>query len=221
MHAAVDWRPPAAAGDALLAAREKPSVFVLIDGVFDAGCAIRHNELLRLLAAGVRVIGAASMGALRAAELHPFGMEGVGVVFNAYARGRLVGDDEVALLHGPAELDWAPISVPLVTIRATLIAARRCGVISRQAARALLLRAMAAPYDERTWDELLHPSGLEDAFRTFALTRTIDLKRADALAAVAAALVPGAMPLLPEPPRTRFSVALERMVLGQPLATAL
>ena len=107
-----EWRPPAVAGDALRAISLKPRAFVLIDGVFDAVCAIRHKELLELLAEGVQVIGASSMGALRAAELHPFGMEGVGHIFEGYAAGRLTCDDEVALLHGPVELDWLPLTLP-------------------------------------------------------------------------------------------------------------
>ena len=81
---------------------------MLIDGLFDASPAVRHKELLQLMARGVPVIGAASMGALRAAELAPFGMIGVGRIFTAYAAGALVGDDEVALLHGPEELGWTP-----------------------------------------------------------------------------------------------------------------
>ncbi|MGV9708646.1 TfuA-like protein [Streptomyces sp. NPDC003483] len=36
---------------------------------------------------GVKAIGAASIGALRAAELAPFGMFGVGRIYTAYARG--------------------------------------------------------------------------------------------------------------------------------------
>ena len=48
------------------------------------------------MAAGTQVFGAASMGALRAAELAPFGMIGVGAIFAAYRDGRLTGDDEVA-----------------------------------------------------------------------------------------------------------------------------
>ena len=104
----VVWLPPAVAGDALRAERFNPRVFVLIDGLFDDRCAIRHNELLQLLSRGVRVVGGASMGALRATELRAFGMAGGGRICEAYLDGRLVGDDEVALLHGPAEFGWAP-----------------------------------------------------------------------------------------------------------------
>jgi hypothetical protein len=40
------------------------------------------------------------MGALRAAELHTFGMVGVGRVFEGYRDGVYEDDDEVAVVHG-------------------------------------------------------------------------------------------------------------------------
>jgi hypothetical protein len=66
-------------------------IVIIIDGLFYHTAPVRHKEILILLAQGVTVIGAASMGALRAAELHPYGMTGVGSIFDAYAprhRGR-------------------------------------------------------------------------------------------------------------------------------------
>jgi hypothetical protein len=73
------------------------------------------------LAAGIPVYGAASMGALRAAELAQFGMVGVGRIFEAYRDGVLEpfdepfeDDDEVAVLHGPPELGHRAMSEALV-----------------------------------------------------------------------------------------------------------
>ncbi|HEV2845785.1 MAG TPA: TfuA domain-containing protein, partial [Thermoanaerobaculia bacterium] len=82
--------------------------------------AMSHKELLYALDAGVRVIGAASLGALRAVELTPWGMIGVGRVFEAYRDGELDGDDEVALLHAPAEFGYRPMTVALVEVREAL-----------------------------------------------------------------------------------------------------
>src|SRR5205814_753318 len=79
----------------------------------------------------------------RPAELHPFGMAGVGRIFTAYASGRLTGDDEVAVAHAPAELDWLPLSEPLVNVRATLTRAVRAKVLSPGAGRAVLDTARA------------------------------------------------------------------------------
>ena len=48
------------------------------------------------------------MGALRAAELHVFGMVGVGRVFELFRDGLLEDDDEVAVAHGPADSGYQP-----------------------------------------------------------------------------------------------------------------
>jgi hypothetical protein len=54
---------------------------------------------------GVHVFGAASMGALRAAEMHSLGMVGIGTIFQWYRDGKIVADDEVAVRHGPPNSD--------------------------------------------------------------------------------------------------------------------
>ena len=63
------------------------------------------GAVLELLAAGVRVLGAASLGAIRAAELAPCGMEGVGLVYALYAAGLVRRDDAVmrrAIIRAPS-----------------------------------------------------------------------------------------------------------------------
>src|SRR2546422_9858099 len=72
---------------------------------------------------GVHVFGAASIGACRAAELHAFGMIGVGQIFELFLHGKLEDDDEVAVAHCPAEFGYRPTSVAMVNIRATMAAA--------------------------------------------------------------------------------------------------
>jgi hypothetical protein len=214
------WRPPAMAGDALEAIEAGPRAVVLLDGLFDLYPAIRHKELLALMAEGVPVIGGASMGALRAAELHPFGMIGVGAIFQAYVSGRLVGDDEVALLHGPQEMDWAALTVPLVNVRATLVRAVRERVLATEAARGLRAVATGVFFQDRTWatvidaarDEL--PAEAIERFAAWVQTGYVDLKRRDALACLAVA---SALPAQPgqtreAPPSTVFARALVRQV---------
>ena len=49
----------------------RPPPILIIDGVFQSEPAVRHKEILWALSLGVPVVGAASMGALRAAELFP------------------------------------------------------------------------------------------------------------------------------------------------------
>src|SRR5262245_52449653 len=105
-----EFRPPAAQGDFYRAARERPAAIGLIDGYFDERAAVLHKEILWALSERIPVYGAASMGALRAAELHVFGMRGIGRIFEDYRDGRLVADDAVALEHGPPETGYANLS---------------------------------------------------------------------------------------------------------------
>ena len=119
----VSYRSPAAQGDILKAVRDGARAIGLIDGYFEGVPAVWHKEILFALSSGVHVFGAASMGALRAAELAPFGMCGVGQIFAWYRDGVIDADDEVALIHGPAETSFVSLSEPLVNVRATLIEA--------------------------------------------------------------------------------------------------
>ena len=81
--------PPAAQGDVYRAVRDyRPAVIGLVDGCFHQVPAVWHKEILWAMASGVAVYGAASMGALRAAELQAFGMIGIGKIFDAYRSGR-------------------------------------------------------------------------------------------------------------------------------------
>lgn len=150
----VTWKPPAEAGDLLRLDIDPSTTLCLIDGYFDHRPAVRHKEILLLLAEGVRVFGASSIGALRGAEMDAFGMIGVGAIYRAYKRGNLQGDDEVALIHGSAEWDWKGLSLPLVDVRATLCQARRREMIGRGEARGLLEAALAVHYVDRTWEAI-------------------------------------------------------------------
>ena len=70
--------PPAAVGDLLRAVRGGARAILLVDGVFERAVPVWHKEILWALLQGIHVFGASSMGALRAAELQPFGMVGIG-----------------------------------------------------------------------------------------------------------------------------------------------
>ena len=172
----VEWRAPVEAGDLLRLDVGPEDLVCLIDGYFDHRPAVRHKEILLLLSEGVRVIGAASIGALRAAEMDGFGMVGVGAIYRAYRRGTITGDDEVALIHAAEERDWKPLSVPLVDVRATLAAAVRRRIMGKAEARALLRRAAAIHYVDRSPAEL---PGLPSPI--------VEQKKADAILCVRAA----------------------------------
>jgi hypothetical protein len=206
----VDWRPPAEAGDLLRLAVGEGTILCLIDGYFDHRPAVRHKEILLLLSRGVRIFGASSIGALRAAEMRPFGMIGIGAVFAAYARGTIAGDDEVALIHAGANQDWRPVSVPMVDVRATLCAARRQGAVGRAEARALLNAAAGVHYVDRTWKSLCRAAAAS-TFTAWLETGAVSQKRADALACLRAAQqAPVVKRDPPELVRTCFLNSLER-----------
>ncbi|WP_299690984.1 TfuA-like protein [uncultured Tateyamaria sp.] len=169
--------PPARTGDIHAACQHGASAIGLIDGYFDGVPSVWHKEILWALDQGIAVFGAASMGALRAAELHSFGMVGVGAIFEAYRDGTFEDDDEVALRHGPAELGYVALSEPMVNIRATLALATERGQIDGNAAAQLIMRAKALHFPDRTWDTLLGTGDL----RVWVREHAVDQKQRDAL----------------------------------------
>jgi hypothetical protein len=177
-----DVRPPAAVGEILDIAlgKRRPARIALIDGYFERMAAVWHKELLLAMERGIVVYGAASMGALRAAELAPFGMIGVGAIYKAFASGELICDDEVAVAHLPAEQGYRSISDALVTIRHNLALARKARTITKASHDRLLASARARFYRDRTWQALV---AVEPALARHAL---VDLKAADARALLAA-----------------------------------
>jgi hypothetical protein len=178
------WRPPAAQGDVWRALAEAPAALGIVDGYFEGRPAVWHKEILWALRQGVPVFGAASMGALRAAELHGFGMQGVGEVFTAYRDGRLTADDEVAVLHGPSETGFVALSEPLVNIRATVRRAVAEQVLEPTAAERLIAAAKARHYKERRWSDLTGMAGAR--FAAWLAQGRVDQKRLDAQAMLAA-----------------------------------
>ncbi len=183
------YLPPVSQGDVYRVAARGARAIGIIDGYFDRVPAVWHKEILWAMAQGIPVYGSASMGALRAAELTPFGMEGVGEVFEAYRDGALEDDDEVAVVHGPAESGYRAASEAMVNLRATLAAAADAGVIRAGTQAALEAIAKGLFYPERSYPHVLKlaeerglPAGELEALRRWLPEGRIDQKRADALA---------------------------------------
>ena len=151
----VDVRGPAAQGDVAEAVLQGAAVIGLVDGFFEQSAAVWHKEILYALAEGVQVFGAASMGALRAAECAAFGMVGVGEVFDGYASGKIVDDDAVAQLHGPEELDYMPLSEPLVNIEATIEVLRGKRLVTERESADIQSVAKALFFKERAYERVL------------------------------------------------------------------
>jgi hypothetical protein len=186
---------PARQGDVFRAVRDfRPLVIGLIDGVFLDLPAVWHRELLWALAQGVHVFGAASMGALRAAELRPFGMRGVGRIYSAYETGLWPGfdepfedDDEVAVVHAPVEAGGRALSDAMVDLRDTVAAAETAGVIDRATRNILVAMMKALHFADRSLSRLSKTSAqvmqepVLSTFRAWLRINAVHRKRLDAL----------------------------------------
>ncbi len=185
---AAEYRPPARRGDILAAVRDGATIICLIDGVFHQESAVGHREILSAIKAGVRVIGASSMGALRAAEMDTLGMEGVGEIYRLYKCGELVSDDEVALVFDPDS--GIALSEPLVNIRCTLQNALCDDVIDAAAHDALLAAAKSVFYPQRTYARFIATAetsvdtGTRNRFAEWVKDHACDQKREDAITAL-------------------------------------
>jgi hypothetical protein len=183
--------PPVAQGDVYRATQAGARAIGLIDGYFEGVPAVWHKEVLWALSRGVHVFGSASMGALRGAELEAFGMRGVGRIFEAYRDGVLEDDDEVAVLHGPAEIGYVALSVPMVNVRATVDRAVAEQIITADSGEVLTTGAKSMFYQARDWDAVaadrptVSPSECA-AFRAWLPGGQVDLKADDATAMLTA-----------------------------------
>ncbi len=195
---------PVAAGDLLRLSLEAGDLVAIIDGFYFQTASVRHKELLDLLSRGIHVWGAASMGAMRAAELAPFGMRGFGAIFQAYQNGEIDGDDEVAVLHAPQDMDYLKLTEALVNIRYACQAAVKEGLISQEEYELILAIARQSPFFERSYARIWQQAGSKglsiqiiEKLRLFVLQKHLDLKRKDALEMMQELQTPPQEPFLP------------------------
>jgi hypothetical protein len=183
------YLPPAKQSDLLSAVTTyKPDIIGLIDGVFLSVPSVWHKEILYALEQGVAVYGASSIGALRAAETEAFGMVGVGDIYQMYASGELLDDDEVVLVHGPEEMEYRPLSEPMVNVRATFARAKDEGVIDDNLCEQLKAIAKSIYFPERTFPALFRKAATAgisqkklEELGVFVKEKYVDLKRQDAI----------------------------------------
>lgn len=182
-----EYMPPAKRGDIYRAVEDAADIIGLIDGVFFQDSAVAHKEILYALKNDVVVVGASSMGALRASELDIYGMEGVGEIYRLYNKSELVSDDEVALVFDP--ISFESLSEPLINIRYSIKTAEESGIINKVTGDLILEVARSLYFPERTYERILDASeGLDDdiqkGFSAFMNMDKKDLKMEDAISAL-------------------------------------
>jgi hypothetical protein len=183
------YLPPVSQGDVYRVALKRPQAIGIIDGYFERVPSVWHKEIMWAMKEGIHVFGSASMGALRAVELEAFGMEGVGAVYEAFRSGELEDDDEVAVVHGPAETGYRSVSEAMVNIRFTLARAQDAGVVTAPTRAALVRMGKDLFYPDRSYPEILRlgrqrglPAAELDALQDWLPSGQVNQKRDDARA---------------------------------------
>jgi TfuA protein len=151
MGAGVSYLAPASRGDVQGVAKEFDNL-LLIDGVFHHDLAPSPKECYHA-AQRARCFGAASLGALRAAECWRYGFAPLGIIARWYICEVIDGDDEVAVSVDPRT--QSALSVPSVNVRYVARLAVRRGIISRAEADRLIAQAREVFYADRTWEDVL------------------------------------------------------------------
>ncbi|MBQ71748.1 MAG: hypothetical protein CMJ67_02475 [Planctomycetaceae bacterium] len=210
--------PPAGCGDMLYACRLAPKRILMIDGFFQFCPSPWHKEILAAMDWGIEVWGSSSMGALRAAELWQFGMEGHGRIFEQYRDGTLEGDDEVTVRHEGPEMEYRQESDALSDVRFTMAEATRQGLVDSADAEAIIQAVRSDFYPTRSLDRTiatmtdLSPE-VRDRLAQWLPSGFIRQKKIDAIEMLdLAATRPWAPPRTVEP--TRVTVFLHRLLIS-------
>jgi hypothetical protein len=182
----VQFGGPAARGDIAKAALDGASAIGIVDGVFENTMSVWHKEILFALSLGTAVGGAASMGALRAAECAVFGMAGIGSVFRRFHLGESMDDSDVAQIHMPAELAYRPLSEPWVNIEPTLRKMLLERLIDADEFHVLSAAARQLHFKDRTYRKIFEAATAVSSERaerllTWISSNAVDQKRIDAL----------------------------------------
>lgn len=176
------YRPPARRGDLAQAVRDGAKTLVLIDGYLVYDYPPSPMEVYEVIQQGVKVVGSASLGALRAVELRYHGMIGVGWVYQRYLDGTIVADDEVVTTINPRT--GAASSVPLVNIRFGIETLSDIGVMPERQGKELIKRFKDIYFEDRTEASLYEAAescGIDRDIVGQLLSRKFDIKALDTL----------------------------------------
>ncbi|OPX59583.1 MAG: TfuA-like protein [Methanobacterium sp. PtaB.Bin024] len=177
-----DYHPPIARGDITALLNDPPDIIGIIDGVFHQQPAVSHKEIIQALKEGIMIVGASSMGALRAAELDSMGMVGIGTVYQYYRDGIIESDDDVAIVFDPITHEL--LSEALVSMSYNFQVAENKGIITSNDYKVLYETAKNIFYPHRTYQRVFNESSLEKnkitELGTFLDKHGIDIKAEDA-----------------------------------------
>ena len=185
-----DYRDPAKKGDFLMLSRDSDEKkFVgFIDGVFLHDYPPPPIEVYHLATRkNIELIGASSLGALRAVELEKFGMKGIGKIFELYKNGIIDADDEVAVtfVRGSNILQ----SEAMIDIRFNLFLAYKRGIITNETKKRIAKIAKNIYFPFRNYEDIIKltqqqlPSIYDEleGFRSYILKNRDSLKARDAI----------------------------------------
>lgn len=179
-----EYHPPVKRGDIykLISTRNDIDIIGIIDGVFHQSPAVAHKEILKALNQGIKVIGGSSMGALRACELYPYGMVGVGNIFNDYKNGIIESDDDVAVALNPETLEQ--MSESWINIKYNLEKAKNNSIINQEQEDELLDIAKNIYYPKRSFEYTIKKSDLssedKNSLMKYLKNNGFDVKYEDA-----------------------------------------
>lgn len=191
-----DYRPPAKKGDliSLLSGFGDTDLFVvgLIDALFLQDYPPTPIEVYQLMRKrNCLVLGAASIGALRAVELEKYGMIGIGKIFELYKLRKFDADDEVAVTFN--EETRSLQSEAMIDIRYNLLIAFKKGIIDEVTRRTTVKVAKSMYFPDRNYVNIInetekrfpHLSESMKSLRSFISLNRRSLKEKDAIRLIA------------------------------------
>lgn len=179
-----EYKPPIKRGDLyeLIEKRDDIDIIGIIDGVFHQSPAVAHKEILAALDKNITIVGGASIGALRACELYPYGMIGVGHIFEDYKNGIIESDDDVAVSLNPDT--YEQISDSWINMKYNFQKALDEDIITKDEMDELLKTAKSIYYPRRTFEYIIKKSNLEKErikqINNYIKNNKFDIKHDDA-----------------------------------------
>lgn len=185
-----DYRDPAKKGDFLMLSRDsdEKKYVGFVDGVFLHDYPPSPIEVYHLATRkNIELIGASSLGALRAVELEKFGMKGIGKIFQLYKNGIINADDEVAVTF--TRENNILQSEAMIDIRFNLFLAYKKGIITNQTKKRIAKIAKNIYFPFRNYEDIIKLTQQQfpsiynelESFRSYILKNRDSLKARDAI----------------------------------------